>query len=174
VEAPSERHDHVRSERRTAARNESAADPSGAQDPQQPYAAPPSGAAYAGAPYASPAPPLSADQDRLWASLSHFGGIIGPIPVLIIWLVLKDRGQRTNVEGKEALNWQITFTIGYFVLWIITAILGVALFFTPIAAILWLLPFAWWVLDVVFSIMGGVRVNAGGSYRYPFALRLIH
>jgi uncharacterized protein len=136
---------------------------------QQPYVQQP----YAQQPYAQPSPPLTAENDKLWASLSHFGGVIGPIPVLIIWLVLKDRGPRTNVEGKEALNWQITFTIGYFVLWILTTILSVALWFTAIGAILWLLPFAWWVLNVIFSIMGGVKVQGGGSYRYPFSFRFI-
>jgi uncharacterized Tic20 family protein len=56
------------------------------------------------------------------------------------------------------------------------SILSGILFLTPawpITGILWLLPFAWWVLNVVWSIMGGVKVNAGGSYRYPFSLRLI-
>jgi uncharacterized Tic20 family protein len=131
-------------------------DPAG--QPQQPFA---------------PAPPLTAENDKLWASLSHFGGILGPIPVLIIWLVLKDRGQRTNVEGKEALNWQITFTIGYVILWILTSIISVALWFTFIGAVLRHLPFAWWVLNVVFSILGGVKVQAGDSYRYPFSIRFI-
>lgn len=119
----------------------------------------------------APAPPLSAENDKLWASLSHFGGILGPIPVLIIWLVLKDRGQRTNVEGKEALNWQITFTIGYVALWIVVGILAIPLWF--ISPILGLLPLAWWVLNVVFSILGGVKVQGGGSYQYPFSFRFI-
>jgi uncharacterized Tic20 family protein len=118
-----------------------------------------------------PAAPLTAENDKLWASLSHFGGILGPIPVLIIWLVLKDRGPRTNVEGKEALNWQITFTIGYVVLWIVVGILAIPLWF--ISPILGLLPLAWWVLNVIFSILGGVKVQGGGSYRYPFNVRLI-
>jgi len=142
------------------------ADPAAGQ-PQQPYGQAPYG------PPATPAAPLSAENDKLWASLSHFGGILGPIPVLIIWLVLKDRGPRTNVEGKEALNWQITFTIGYVVLWILTSIISVALWFTFIGAVLWLLPFVWWILNVVFSILGGVKVQAGGSYRYPFTIRFI-
>lgn len=121
--------------------------------------------------YAAPAQPLTAENDKLWASLSHFGGILGPIPVLIIWLVLKDRGPRTNVEGKEALNWQITFTIGYVVLWIVVGIISIPLWF--ISPILALLPLAWWILNVVFSILGGVKVQGGGSYRYPFNVRFI-
>jgi len=142
----------------------------------------PSGQSYghpapAGQPqYATPGAPLSAESDKQAAMWAHIGGVIGFLPSLIIWLVLKDRGPRTNVEGKEALNWQITFTIGYVVLWIVVSILSGILLLTPawaLGGVLWLLPFAWWVLNVVWSIMGGVRVNAGGSYRYPFSLRLI-
>ena len=30
-----------------------------------------------------------------------------------------------------------------------------------------------WVVSIIFSILGFMKVNAGGSYRYPFAIRLI-
>ncbi len=125
---------------------------------QQPYAAP-------------PLPPLSPESDKTAATWAHVGGIIGFLPSLIIWLVLKDRGPRTNVEAKEALNWQITFTIVYVALVIVFDIIGLVLW--PLAFLGWLLPLAWWILNIVFSIVGGVRVNAGGSYRYPFNFRFI-
>jgi uncharacterized Tic20 family protein len=133
--------------------------------PQQPYQAAP-----------TPAAPLSASEDRQWAMWSHFGGVIGFLPALIIYLVFKDRSRLTNQEAKEALNWQITFIIGYIVLWILVAILNAVLFATGAGAvtlIISLLPLLWWILNVIFSIMGGVKVNSGGSYRYPFAIRLI-
>ena len=109
----------------------------------------------------------------MWA---HIGGIVWFLPALIIWLVAKDRGPRTSVEGKEALNWQITFTMAYIALLIVvsivnSALLAAGLFFLP--PIVALLPFALWVVNVVFSIIGGVTVNGGGSYRYPVNLRLI-
>ncbi|HEX4442239.1 MAG TPA: DUF4870 domain-containing protein [Galbitalea sp.] len=130
------------------------------------------------APAAQPAPaaPLSEADDKLWASLAHLGGILYILPSLIIYLVLKDRGAKVRVEAKEALNWQITFLIVEVVLWILSGILTVALAFTPVAALgilfFWL-PGIWWVLNVVFSILGFVKVNGGGSYRYPFAIRLV-
>jgi uncharacterized Tic20 family protein len=139
-------------------------DPNSGQ-PQQPYQAVP-----------TPSAPLAANEDRQWAMWAHFGGVIGFLPALIIYLVFKDRGRLTNQEAKEALNWQITFTIGYIVLIILSAILNTALFATGVwflAVIVGLLPLLWWVLNVIFSIMGGVKVNGGGSYRYPFAVRLI-
>ena len=126
-------------------------------------------------PAAQPAAQLTEAEDKQWASFAHFGGVLGPLPALIIWLVFKDRGAKTNVEGKEALNWQITFFIGWVALLIVSGIISAALIFTAPAliGIFTFLPWIWWILNVVFSILGGVKVNGGGSYRYPFALRFI-
>jgi uncharacterized protein len=130
------------------------------------------------APAAAPQPaqPLSESDDKLWASLAHFGGVLYILPSLLIYLILKDRGPKVRVEAKEALNWQITFLIGEVILWILSGILGTALLFTPVyglAVFISFLPFLWWVVNVIFSIMGGVKVNGGGSYRYPFSIRFI-
>jgi uncharacterized Tic20 family protein len=119
-----------------------------------------------------PAPPLTEAEDKQWASFAHFGGVLGILPALIIWLIFKDRGAKTNVEGKEALNFQIALVIAWVALFILTAILTAVTLgiFGLIAPILYL---ALWAVQVIFSIMGGVKVNAGGSYRYPVSIRLI-
>lgn len=138
-------------------------------------------------PAAAPAPaaPLSEADDKLWASLAHLGGILYILPSLIIYLVLKDRGAKVRVEAKEALNFQITFLGVWIILQIVVAILTAIIVGIAIASgayyyggggitsVLWLLPAAAWVANVVFSILGFVKVNGGGSYRYPFALRLV-
>jgi uncharacterized Tic20 family protein len=120
-----------------------------------------------------PAAPLTAAEDKQWASFAHFGGILWILPSLIIFLVFKDRGERTRVESKEALNWQITWIAA----WIVSQILGAILLVTPLwpASFLFtlLIPFILYIANLVFSIIGGIRVNSGGSYRYPVALRLI-
>jgi uncharacterized protein len=137
------------------------------------------------APAAQPAPaaPLSEADDKLWASLAHLGGILYILPSLIIYLVLKDRGAKVRVEAKEALNWQITFLAGWIILEIVTAIITAIVVAASLASlngagigfagVLWIFPLAWWVLNVIFSILGFVKVNAGGSYRYPFAFRFV-
>lgn len=119
-----------------------------------------------------PAPPLTEAEDKQWASFAHFGGVLGILPALIIWLIFKDRGAKTNVEGKEALNFQITLVIAWVALFIITAILTAVTLgiFGLIAPVLYL---ALWAVQIIFSIMGGVKVNGGGSYRYPVSIRLI-
>ena len=121
------------------------------------------------APQPAAAAPLSEAEDKQWAGFAHLGGIIGILPSLIIWLVFKDRGAKTNVEGKEALNFQITALIGY----VACAILGGILAIVFIGFIFYLVWAAIGIISLIWSIMGFTKVNAGGSYRYPFALRLI-
>lgn len=123
-----------------------------------------------------PAAPLTPAEDKQWASFAHFGGVIGFLPSLIIYLVFKDRGTLTKQESKEALNWQITFTIGIIILEILSAIFTAIAFASGaygLAAIGGWLVFLLWIANVIFSIMGGIKVNGGGAYRYPFALRLV-
>jgi uncharacterized Tic20 family protein len=131
-----------------------------AGQPQQPYSAP------------TPAAPLTAAEDRQWAMWSHIGGVLGPIPPLIIWLIFKDRGALTNQEGKEALNFQITI----FLAQVVNFILGLIL--TAVTLGLWffvqtLIGWAIAIVGIVFAIIAGVKVNGGGTYRYPFAVRFI-
>ena len=118
------------------------------------------------------AAPLSEAEDKQWASFAHLGGILGFLPALIIWLIFKDRGAKTNVEGKEALNFQITVVIAQVAVFIVNAILTVVTFGIW-GFIGWLLHLAVWVLSLIWSILGFTKVNQGGSYRYPVALRLI-
>jgi len=120
----------------------------------------------------APAAPLTPAEDKQWASFAHLGGIIGFLPSLIIWLVFKERGPVTNVEAKEALNFQITAAIAQVAVFIINAILT-AVTFGIWGFIGWLLPLAVWVVSLIWSIMGFQKVNAGGSYRYPVSIRLI-
>ena len=122
------------------------------------------------------AAPLTAAEDKLWASLAHFGGIVGILPSLIVFLVFRERGERTKQESREALNWQITFTIG----WIALSIIGAIISFVAYSARVYVvgdlvgyLPVIWWIVNAVLSVLGGVTVQGGGSYRYPFALRLV-
>ncbi|WP_213815184.1 DUF4870 domain-containing protein [Glaciihabitans sp. dw_435] len=125
-------------------------------------------------PASAPGAPLSPAEDRQWASFAHFGNIIPLIPALVIYLVFKDRGTLTRQESKEALNWTIN-VVGIIIAGnIVATILG----FIPIIGIIvglliGLIIWVVYVLNLVFAIMGGVKVNGGGSYRYPFNIRWI-
>ena len=130
-----------------------------------------------------PAAPLTEAEDKQWASFAHFGGVLGFLPSLIIFLVFKDRGAKTRVEAKEALNWQITWIAAAIVLAILVAIINTILWaaipysawgvYLLISGLLTFLSYVPYIANLVFSIIGGVKVNSGGAYRYPVAVRLI-
>ena len=113
------------------------------------------------------AAPLSPKDDIQWGAFAHLFGFLGILPSLIIWLVFKDRGRFTNVEAKEALNFQITAVFVYVAINILSSI--------PIMGFLFaLLLFPVFVVVVVFSILGYLKARDGFNYRYPVTLRLIH
>ena len=129
------------------------------------------------------AQPLSERDDQLWGALAHLGGIFWILPSLIIFLALRKSGPTTRVESKEALNWQITFLICSIVIDLVVLILGgifaAAATATGVAASglpLLIVELVWavlWLINVVFSVLGFLKVRGGGSYRYPFAFRFI-
>lgn len=116
----------------------------------------------AGAPKPAPGGEVSKDS-KTFGMLCHllgiFTGFLGP---LIIWLIKKDQDKFVDDQGKEALNFQITFIIAW--------IVGVVSIFICIGAIL--LPVIA-ICNLIFCIMGAVKANNGELYRYPVNLRLI-
>ena len=161
------------------------ASPGGNVPPQGGYA-PPSGSymppqgGYGNVPptyTAAPQPPLSPEADKQFAMWSHFGGaLLGFIPPLVLWLLFRQRGPRTDTEAKEALNWQITISIALLGMGIIRSVFSAIVYATAGYALVGLLDFLIslvGIVNIVFSIIAGTRVYAGGSYRYPFAFRFI-
>lgn len=117
----------------------------------------------------TPPPPPPAEtatsDDNTIAMLVHLSGIILSFIVpLIIWLVNKDNPSKKFLteNAKEALNFQITLLIAYFVSGILMVVV-----------IGFLTYFAAWVACVVFSIIAGLAASKGETYRYPLTLRLI-
>ena len=116
------------------------------------------------------AAPFSAAEDKQYATLATFLNIILLIPALIFFLAFKDRGPLIKEQSKENLNWTINATA----LYIILLILGVALLFVGVGIIFTVLAYVVGLLNLIFSILGGVKVNSGaGAYRYPVNIRWI-
>ena len=91
--------------------------------------------------------------------LIPFGNVLGP---LLIWILKKEEYPFVEVEGKEALNFQITVSIAG----IIAGLLSVVLIGIP-------LLIAIVILAIIFMIKALMETNEGRPYRYPFNLRLI-
>jgi len=91
--------------------------------------------------------------------LVPFGNVLGP---LLIWIIKKEEYPFVEVEGKEALNFQITLSIAA----IIAGVLSVVLIGIP-------LLIAIVILAIIFMIKAVMETNEGRPYRYPFNLRLV-
>ncbi len=145
------------------------------QQPQ--WQQPPAGAAYPPPPgYAAPPPypqqpsvpgygqpPVSPSDARMWAMLSHLGGIFFSfIAPLVVYLIYKDRDAFVRDQSAEALNFQITLAIGYLV--------SIVLAFVLIG---FLLMFVLAIGGLVLMILAAVAANRGERYRYPLTLRLV-
>jgi len=103
--------------------------------------------------------------DRTMAMIGHLSGIVASfIGPLVIWLINKDKADKgwLNEQAKEALNFQITVVIAYFICGVLTIVLIGAL----------LLPVVW-IANLILCIIAGMKNNEGLDYRYPFAIRLI-
>ncbi|TKV26873.1 DUF4870 domain-containing protein [Arthrobacter sp. NamB2] len=110
--------------------------------------------------------PLTASEDRQFATLAHFGGILGFIPSLLIFLIFKDRGPFTAQESKEALNFTLPPTLLALVAWLLSLVPEIGGFFAVVNALIW-------VTITIFSVNAGIQVNRGKPYRYAFNLRFL-
>lgn len=121
----------------------------------------------------SPQPPtdLATTPDaRRWAMLCHLlalsgllgngiGFLLGP---LVAWLVKREDHPFIDVQGREAVNFQITMFLALIVC-------------VPFAFLLIGIPvmIAIGILMVVFPIIGAIQASEGKSYRYPLTIRFI-
>jgi uncharacterized Tic20 family protein len=113
--------------------------------------------------YQQPVQPMRPEDEKLWSTLIHLGGILfGFLAPLIGYLVLKDRGPFIREHTRVALNFQITMGIAG----IIGAILWVVL-------VGYLVSAAVGIVVVVFSILAAVAANKGEYYKYPLTIEFI-
>ncbi len=103
------------------------------------------------------------NDDRTMALLAHIGGILtGFLVPLIIWLIKKDQSEFVDHHGREALNFQITVIIAFFISAILTYVLIGCFMFAAV-----------WIGDIVFGVLAAVAANKGEWYRYPISIRFI-
>jgi uncharacterized Tic20 family protein len=129
----------------------------GQQQPGQPGQQQP-GYGYPQAPQ-----PMRPEDEKLWATLIHVGGILlSFVAPLVGYLVLKDRGPFVREHSRVALNFQITMVIAY-VIGGATSFLGIGVLITLAAAI----------VVIVFGIIAALAANRGEYYKYPLSIEFI-
>ncbi|HUX95180.1 MAG TPA: DUF4870 domain-containing protein [Bacteroidales bacterium] len=112
---------------------------------------------------------ILSETERNWSMLCHlsafaafffpFGGIIGP---LICWLSRKDESEWINLNGRNALNFQLSILL-YMVLAIPLVFIVIGI---PIIAVLSL-------LKVICIIIASVKAPKGELFRYPLSIPFI-
>jgi uncharacterized Tic20 family protein len=114
-------------------------------------------------------PPSQKDPASMWNVLCHASALLGLIFPLffilgpfIVWLLKKEEFPSVNINGKEALNFQLSC--------LIYALISFVLVFVGIGI---LLLAAVGIFDLIFIIIASVQVSNGVAYRYPLTIRLI-
>lgn len=112
----------------------------------------------------------SSDPSQMWNVLCHvsallglvfpLGFIVGP---LVIWLIKRKEFPSVDINGKEALNFQLSCLI-YMAISALLMLVIVGFFL--LAAVV--------IFDVVMIIVASVQVSDGKSFRYPLTIRLIN
>ncbi len=106
---------------------------------------------------------MSPEDQRLWATLDHIGGIFfGWISTLVIYLVMKDRGGFIRHHSATALNFHITMALAMIVGYILTIVF---VGFLVIAAV--------YIVIIIFAIMAAIAANKGEQYTYPLSIKFI-
>jgi uncharacterized Tic20 family protein len=126
-----------------------------------------------------PPPPLGSgatNDERQWAMFTHlsaligliipFGNVLGP---LIFWQMKKNESSFIDDQGKEALNFQITFTLALLALLAIGTVLLIIL----IGFVFYIAAFVVGIAGLVLTVLAGIRANNGEHYRYPWTWRPI-
>jgi uncharacterized protein len=97
------------------------------------------------------------------AVMMHIGGIFFKfIPSLIVYLVLSEGKPWLKEEAKEALNFELTFVIYYFIAGILVFVL-IGIVLLPII----------FVIEVILTVTGILSIYGGKKVHFPFIFRFL-
>ncbi len=96
------------------------------------------------------------------AMLCHILGLVGILGPLIAWIIVKDKHPFVDSEGKEAINFQISMLIYWFIAGLLTVV-AIGVILMPVLLL----------LNLIFVILAAVSASGGKPYRYPIAIRFI-
>lgn len=85
--------------------------------------------------------------------------LLGP---LVIWLIKKDQSEYLDIQGRELLNFQISFLI-YFIGAFLLCFVFIGVIIMPVLAI----------AGIVLTIIGIVNAAEGKVYRFPMTIRML-
>lgn len=106
--------------------------------------------------------PPTQDEKNLGMLAHVLGVFVTFLAPLIIYLIKKDESPFVREHAKEALNFQISMFIYYFI--------SVILVFVLIGIVA---PFFLGIFSLVVGIVAAIKALDGKPYRYPMCIRFI-
>lgn len=105
--------------------------------------------------------------DKIANIVAHMGGLIGPIGILIpiAVLLLNKKDRFDHIESIDAINFQLTFLILFFITVILVSVLKLGVF-------AWL-GYGLWLANIVLCIIACISIANGKTYRYPFEFQFL-
>ncbi|MCY1141734.1 DUF4870 domain-containing protein [Actinoplanes sp. Pm04-4] len=113
----------------------------------------------------------TAQDDKTWVLIAHFGGALGAflggglggwIAPLIAMLAKGGQSPYVRAEAVKALNFQIVWTIVGIIGWA-TACAVIGFVIIPIAAL----------ISIIFGVIAGLKATNNEPYNYPMTINLI-
>lgn len=111
-----------------------------------------------------PADPVPNQDEKNLALIMHVLSLVGfsLIGPLIVWLVKKDESAFINAQGRELLNFQISFLIYA----IVCIPLCLVLIGIPLLIVVGIASF-------ILTIIGLVKATEGKIYRFPATIKIL-
>lgn len=120
----------------------------------------------------------NSDDALQWGALAHlssllglvtgFGFILGPI---LVWLLKKDDDPFIEENAKESINFQVNLLVLELILGFIAFVAAISFIGLPLLCLIAPIALVLLGVQIVLPIIAGMRVNDGGTYRYPFIYR---
>ena len=112
---------------------------------------------------------LTPDQTR-WGITIHLAALAGllmPLALvlgpLLVWMLKKHEDEYFDIQGKKAINFQLTILLFAFVMFMLAAIIR------PLIAPAFMVL----LTGIVFAVIAGIMIRREGDFDYPFSLHLI-
>ena len=108
--------------------------------------------------------------ERKWGSVIHasaFAGMLFPLALalgpLLVWMLKKHESKYLDLQGKKAINFQLTVILISFACVLLSIIIK------PLIAIAFMVGIG----GLLFAVMAAVMVYREGDFEYPFYFKIL-
>lgn len=121
--------------------------------------------------------------DRTWELLCHLAALLQLVPFmrlgnlvgpLVIWLLKRHASPTVDQHGRAALNFQLSMTLYFAVIWIVALLLGkLPGPFAHAGLAPTILMRIWEIVNLWFIIQAALKTGRGEAFKYPLSIRFL-